>query len=178
MNLYCPTDVTAANERFGASCGHAAIAAILGIEVTEAWQRARHAFEGRAWVSAPAMEEALSILRPGNWRPAAVREREQPVRGLALIQFMGPWMEPGLPLGAQLSRTHWIAADVWQDAPGSARWPMVYDINAAGWSTRAYWEANTLPRLLGQHKRTTGWYVRRAYEVQPVLLSGNAAVSG
>lgn len=167
MSLYRPTDVETANERFGASCGHAALAAILGRQVSDVWQAARQHFEGRGYVSAPAMENALRLLRPGNWRPAANIPSEGagplPVRGLALIQFKGPWMEPGLPLGAQLSRTHWIAIDT--------QW--VYDINQDGWLVAPKWEDQTLPLLLAHHKRATGWYVRRAYEVQPVLLGAS-----
>lgn len=171
MDLYRPTDVEVAADRFHASCGHAALAAILGREVCDVWQAARHEFEGRAYVSGPAMENALSKLRPGNWRPGAARGQEFPVRGLVLMQFEGPWMARGLPLGAQLAHTHWIA---------TVRSPeniMVYDINNRGgeWMSRGPWEWETLRDLLAHQKRATGWHVRRSYEVQPVLLSVNRA---
>lgn len=166
MNLYRPTDVDRAHERYGASCGHAALAAILGREVCDVWQAARQVFEGRPYVSAPAMQDALALLYPRNWRPGAARGQEFPARGLVLIQFEGPWMAPGLPLGAQLARTHWIA---------TVRDPetiSVYDINNRGgeWLSRGVWEDTTLRDLLAHHKRATGWHVRRSYEVQPVLL--------
>lgn len=168
MSLYRPTDIELASQRFSASCGHAALAAILGREVCEVREAACQVFQGRGYVSAPMMENALAALRPGNWRPGIASGREFPARGLVLVQLQGPWMEPGLPLGAQLARTHWVAVDGPRRADA---W--VYDINADGWIRRSTWEELILPQILEFHKRATGWYVRRCYEVQPVLLSVN-----
>lgn len=163
--FYRPTDVAAANVRFGASCGHAALAAILGCEVERAWRAGQAIFAGKSWVSAPAMEQVLRDTRPGNWRVGS-SERQFPVRGLALLQWDGPWMAPGLPFGAQLARTHWVAVD---RVPAGE---MVYDINQDGWLPRAAWELSTIPMLLALHKRATGWHVRRTYEVQPEFGKG------
>lgn len=165
MTLYRPTDIDAANASLGASCGHAALAAITGREVKDVWHSARLAFEARQYVSAPAMEDALSLVVSRlNWRHGS-SARVFPVRGLVLIQWEGPWMAPGLPFGAQLARTHWIAVD--RTDAGE----MIYDINQDGWRMTADWERATVPQIIATIKRATGAYhVRKAYEVQPNIL--------
>jgi len=163
MELYRPTDVAKSNEQLGATCGHAALAAILGREVWDVFAASESIFFGKSWVSAPMMEQALLEICPRNWRPGIARGQMFPTRGLVLMQFEGPWMAPGLPFGAQLAHTHWIAIDrraqhdVW-----------VYDINQSrGWETHDHWDTVTLQSLMDHHKRATGWHIRRSYEVRP-----------
>lgn len=167
--FYRPTDVQAANDSYGASCGHAALAALLGREVCDLWLSESAIFNGKSYVSAPMMEAALRDVRPGAWNPVA---RDFPVRGLVLIQFEGSWLRPGVPFGAALARTHWVAVE---SAPvGGDAVQFVYDINQDGWMPRKNWQEQTFPKLLELHKRCTGWHVRCGYEVPPKMLMGIA----
>ncbi len=103
---------------------------------------------------------------PGSKKHAAV-----PSYGLMIIQFTGPWMEAGLPIGAQLARTHWLgvasASELGSGPDEGDRY--IYDINVedeaglGGWVTSARWKAEVLPELLASYPKADGrFFVRES----------------
>jgi hypothetical protein len=155
--FYVPTDVDAQHEAWGASCGPAALAALLACQVADL----RRLFP-RPWTTPTDMRHALSLCDvrwdstprdlEGHWpEPHAM-----PTHGLAFIQWDGPWLKPGVPQRAAYLYTHWIAVD-----HGA-----VYDVNANGWLPRLAWDTKLAPALAGDVERGTGlWYVRAGLEL-------------
>lgn len=146
-----PQDADEANAALGATCGHFALAAVLGDSVMKT---AKFFFDalvvkGRSWINLPMMHAALTSTGR-EWRSIG---REWPQHGLVLIQFLGSWMNPGVPAAAACRHTHWVAT-----AGG-----MVADVNAEDWLTRSAWE-ECVPQLFP--RRATGWEVKRGIEVQ------------
>jgi hypothetical protein len=81
--------------------------------------------------------------------------------GLVDIQFIGSWLDPGVPPGAACRQTHWIATS------GA----LVYDINLGEWVRRDRWEyvmASELRAALSP--KSTGFRVKRGYEIATGLL--------
>ena len=60
-----------------------------------------------------------------------------------MIQFLGPWMEPGVPVAARCTQRHWIGL----------RDGAVWDSNCQHWTTLAEWE-EWVPRIYP--RRSTG----------------------
>jgi hypothetical protein len=155
--LYNPPDLEEANESYGMTCGPAALAAVMH----------RPAMDVRRWLATysgymtPTMMEAALTISLADWSPCQFRGRvaDWPTYGLCWIQFAGPWELPGVPAAAAYKHTHWIG---YAHVNGA----MVFDVNDGVWKTRLVWELTTLKELLAHHKRSTDWYVRRAYEVR------------
>lgn len=150
-DLYAPTDVLEAHDTWGASCGAASLAALLGRPVMDVRNLFRR-YPG--WVTPTAMGEAV-LLAGRTW--SSIYTTCLPKHGLAWVQFEGPWEKPGVPPGAAYRHTHWIAAD-------QSHGVMVYDCNA-GWIAPEEWRDSVLPELMAMHRRCTGWRIRKAWEV-------------
>ena len=151
MSLYRPTDVDAAYEAWGADCGPCALAALLGREVEAVRTLLDEGFPKRRYMNPTHMLEALDR--------AGVRYEHTggfPSRGLAFIQWEGPWTAPGAKVAWAYRHTHWIAVDGDQ----------FYDVNADQWVPRADWERH-MPELIreGVKGATGGWYVRRGFVI-------------
>lgn len=158
-----------------AVCGQTALAALLHLPLEDV----RHAVPAdHVWMTHAQMREALSRL--GRKQRGTGYEAERgdtrtppcrwPNRGLALIQFRGPWEEPQYPHVVCLKHTHWISVS----SPAGMDELMVFDINTLaagwnhGWAPRSWWERWVLARLIASHRRATGaWYVRAGIEVLP-----------
>lgn len=154
-SFFCPWDIEIAHHNFGATCGPIAFAAVLGRDVCAVMQFFRDPFPG--WCSGRDMEDALrratipfSVARAAD---ATLLPRE----GLAWISLVGPWSDPRLPRGAQLSHSHWIAV----------RGVYVYDPNLNAWHERAKWEELGLKPWLQRTRRATGWKCLQMMEVAP-----------
>jgi hypothetical protein len=146
---YAPPDVDEAVAAYNATCGPAALAAI----VQQPLMRLRTLFPGfprKCWVNPTAMMAALDRLNA----PFENRKRAWPTYGLAFLQWDGPWLAPGIPVGAAYKHTHWIA--VVQDV---AR--MIYDINADGWLPGPEWEQRIVPAILAEEPEASGTYFVR-----------------
>lgn len=179
MTLYTPPDVIAANDAWGANCGPTALAAVLGCPVMDL----REAF---AWFPQPAhttptrIEQALRHLtlvgRTGGWsRVADTDWPRSPFRGLAMMQWTGPWTdEPEAPWARRVApiHTHLIGL-----AEGAIT-PMVYDVNQGtdeapgAWVPRKTWVTRTTPDLLDWHrkevdKRARGWTFKAFWKIEP-----------
>jgi len=150
--LYCPSDMDAARELFGAMCGHGALAAAIGEEVgvTE------HLFErSGGWVNLPQMLKAVALCP----RHRVARQETQWLPGgqemkLVLIQFTGPWMDAGRPPSARCKYRHWIAARGYQ----------VWDANEPRWIHCGVWKHEIVPQLVP--RLGTGWEVFRALVIE------------
>lgn len=152
-DLYCPPDVDEAHALFKLNCGPCALAALVGRPVLELRDLFPQ-YPARPWSNPSGMRAALALLGVGY---RVVSTPADLVAGLNFIQFKGPWLDPGVPVGAAYKRTHWIAA-----GPGR----LVYDVNAGEWLSRAEWVADVVPHLLAATTGATGWCVRTGIEVR------------
>lgn len=136
MTPYSPPDMILASDIFGAKCGHGALAAAIGVPVMDVMQH----FERGGWVNVPMMKTA--ILSAGR---KFVKYHGIPFggEGVALIQFLGKWMEPQVPKTARCAHRHWIGL----------KGGMVWDANIMHWTTPVLWEA-WVPALYSD--KTTG----------------------
>lgn len=165
VELFSPLDFEAMHAKGLAMCGHGALAAICKISVEETLQSFIHK---RTWVNIPDMLFALQSIQhqlkiSGRARLTYGRLAEEifPARGLVLIQFLGSWMNPGVPPGAACQHTHWAAVDRWP-ATGEE---VIWDINYNVWVRKTEWEARMIPQLIADNPRRTGWKIKRSFFV-------------
>jgi hypothetical protein len=151
--LYNPSDVEESYHVWGATCGPAALAAVLGREVSEV----RDLFpEYRGYVNPTMMWGALRLAG----RPAEKsQESNEPGKGLLFIQYTGPWTAPGVPPKAAYKHSHWIGIARNNDGL------FAYDANAREWITFEDWQTNVITELLAHHKNATGWYAKMGIRV-------------
>lgn len=144
---FSPPDMILAHDNFNAMCGHGALAAALGIRVMDVMQY----FDNGGWVNIPMMKEA--IRRAGH--PII---KSQPYSsfglGVALVQFLGRWMEPQVPAAARCAHRHWIA---FYDG-------RIWDSNTMHWMTTKAWE-DWIPALYSN--KTTGHQIDSAWLIVP-----------
>lgn len=112
-----------AHDVFNAMCGHGALAAALGIPVMDAMQY----FDNGGWVNIPMMKTA--IVRAGK-RPLKWLGCGSSGNGVALVQFLGRWMEPQVPPAARCAHRHWIAFHEGR----------IWDSNTMHWMTTKAWK--------------------------------------
>lgn len=138
------------------SCGPAALAAITGRSLA---------------AIRPALAHEQGFMSPQDMRGAldrlgftvADRGRAWPLFGVAMIMFDGPWSEPGLPSGAAMSRSHWVAVSR-HDGRGGGE---LYDVNAPRPMFLDFWRrafAGDLALALDA-RATGGWNLRMGLEV-------------
>ena len=144
-----------------AACGQAAVAALLRRDLASV----RHAFPAHRWCNLSQMREALDALNT-VWRNGPIGAWPPP-RGLALIEFLGPWSEPWIHVAAKLKRTHWIAVDQRQGDHA-----VIFDVNVVGananggWIAESDWRAEVVPYLLKSYPKASGaWRIRNVLEV-------------
>lgn len=153
--FFAPMDVTAANEAWGANCGPAALAAALRCMVDRTAPLFPD-FGRKGYVNAGDMERAL---RMRSVPFAKTGWGLDPHFGVALIQIHGSWCNPGVPLGAALRRTHWVA--VQHNHEG--RW--IYDVNADRWTTENKWLDGALADVIAATKGASGdWQYRCGFD--------------
>lgn len=153
-------DANRAYEEWGCNCGPGALAACLGWTLDEVRPHLA-TFDAKRYLSGPAM--GVAIASTGHRYFATLLDNDTngfPTHGLALIQFHGPWLNPGVPYAARLKATHWIAS----------KWNLgnhyIFDING-GWLAFDEWNRDLVPQLVEATKRATGeWSVDRSWEVR------------
>lgn len=173
--LYCPPDVETSYRQFGTSCGHAAIAALMGCKVADIAR-----VQPKPYTSPSAAEEALRALgaAPVKHIPRETgRATRWPSRGLVIVQKTGPWTRPEVPIAAAYRHLHCIAT---VRITGLGTW--VYDHNVepsdlaaanlgvlgeeyGGWLLQEMWQRLVMEPLVAETKRATGWYPRVSFEV-------------
>lgn len=152
--LRAPTDLDPAAP--WQSCGPAALAAVAGRQLAEI---RRHLPHERGYMSPADMQQALESAG----FVVACREFAWPTFGVACIFWDGPWSAPGLPPGAALKHSHWIAVSL-HDPRGGGE---CYDVNAERVIYLDFWRrgfAHDLARHL-EPRATGGWSLRRSFEL-------------
>jgi hypothetical protein len=155
-------DAQRASTGWGANCGPGAIAAIMGMTLDEVRPYLGD-FERKRYTSPTLMREVLDRIGRGYFfnKPPLT----WPQYGLARIQWHGPWMTPGVPIGARERHTHWVAS-----CRSGRRGIGIFDINAmssGGWISLRDWGETLVPWLLKEAvPRADGqWSITHAIEV-------------
>ena len=158
--LFNPPDLDAAYDAWKCTCGPGSVAALLGL-TCEAVRPHFPGHEQRGYANPTHVQNALRSLGyrvTSDWvKPD--HKPYQPAFGLVFVQFGGPWLAPGVPVGAAYRKTHWSAIN------GA----MAYDVNAeGGWWRVSDWAEEVLPYIAKAIKRCDGtFYVRASFEVTP-----------
>lgn len=148
---FVPWDIEVAHINFGANCGPAAFAAITGSEVCRIMQYFPH-FPARPYTNLTQMKAALTAA---GYKVVVEKCQAPLLRGLNLIQWCGPWTEKDFFSKWSLIHTHWVAVD--------RDW--VFDVNTKSWQTWHDWASKTVPALLAEVPRSTGWRVKYGVEI-------------
>lgn len=159
MIRFTPEEFVQANEAWQCNCGPAAIAAACGLTLDDVGGRLS-GWPG--YMNPSLMVETLKKLRIRFWPSLTVNWGR---RAVVRIQWGGPWMLPGVPIGARYQHTHWVAScfayeRVW-----------LFDCNnlflgLGGWVHAEEWEQKVVPALLEGKKRADGtWSRTHVYEI-------------
>ena len=148
---FVPWDIEVARLNFGANCGPVSFAALMRTEVCRVISYFPH-FEHSNWTNLTQMLGALDSARCDR----QVRRRELPSRGLALIQWLGPWTEKDFFSRWSLPHTHWIAVD--------GAW--VFEHTAERWQKLTDWASLVANKYVSKIPRATGWAVKYGIEVK------------
>lgn len=155
-------DAQRASDDWGANCGPGAIAAIMGMTLDEVRPHLGD-FEAKRYMNPTLMREVLDRIGRGYFymKPPLA----WPQYGLARIQWHGPWMLDGVPIGARYRMTHWVASH-----RSAQRGIGIFDINAiasGGWISLNDWAGTLVPWLLNEAvPRADGqWSITHAIEV-------------
>lgn len=156
-----------AEEEWGANCGPGALAAIMGLTLDEVRPHMGD-FEEKRYTNPTMMFAALKSAGARYHCAFGVSPDAGalwPSRGLARIQWHGPWMAPEVSPRWRYRHTHWVAAE--QDASGRLE---IFDINCltngSGWVDVVDWTQIWVPWLLRHVERASGrWHITHAIEV-------------
>jgi hypothetical protein len=151
---FVPWDIEVAQINFGANCGPASFAAITGMEVCRVMRYFRH-FEHCRWTNLTQMHRAFGEAG----YTANVQRCGLPSRGVALVQWLGPWTEKNFFSRWSLVHTHWISVE--------GMW--IFDHNACCWQTLGEWAAGTASELMLEVPRATGWRIKYGMDVTKVV---------
>jgi hypothetical protein len=150
--LYTPSDLYAANDVWGASCGPGALAAVLGLQVL-----GLQPLFPKPWTTPTTMGAALRALGK-SWREqTSIPLSAAQGAGLAFLQIQGKW--DNAPERVRYRHTHWVGFA--KDEDGLLH---VYDVNAppeGGWQPLSPWERGTMQAICARHPQASGrWHVR------------------
>jgi hypothetical protein len=148
--VFVPWDIDVARINFGANCGPSSFAAITGREVCRIMRYFLH-FERCQWTNLTQMRHAFSEAG----YVTNVRKCELPVRGVALMQWLGPWTKKKFFSHWSLIHTHWIAVhNGW-----------VFDHTAGQWQSFREWQRQTATKYISEIPQATGWAVKYGVDV-------------
>jgi len=142
---FVPWDIEVARINFGANCGPSSFASITGKEVCRVMGHFLH-FEHSPWTN---LTQMLRAFAEAGYA-ATVRKCILPARGVALLQWLGPWTEKDFFSRRSLIHTHWVAVD--------GTW--VFDHTVGAWQTLLEWEHQVAPEFVSEIPRATGWGVK------------------
>lgn len=157
---FIPWDIEVARINFGANCGPASFAAVVGLEVCDALQYFPD-FLDRRWCNFTHMKAALR----SRGAPFAIVRSGMPQRGLALVQWLGPWIGSDFGGRKSLKYTHWIGVEGGR----------IFDHTEEEWMPLAVWKHKVARSFLQDIPGATGWAVRVGIEV---MKSNNRFPSG
>ena len=104
QSYFSPLDMHECAEIFGAACGHGALAAAFGVPVVVVMDAC---FENRGgWLNIPMMQRAI---RSAGRSYLHQRDIPDTGTGVAMVQWLGPWMNPNLRPHVRCAYRHWIA---------------------------------------------------------------------
>lgn len=146
-----PRDIALAYGIFGANCGPASFAALVGRDICEIMRHFRQ-FPEKQWTTTGQMRTALAEYGV----PCERLSNALPSHGVALIQFTGPWTASGAHWAARLRRTHWVAC-----VEGH-----VFDINLPQWLTTEEWRASCAEVAVRETPNCSGWVVAGGWTVR------------
>lgn len=147
---FIPWDVEVARINFGANCGPTSFAALVGLEVCSALIHFPGFIE-RPWCNFTQMKRALRSCDV----PFAAISNKFPECGLALIQWLGPWIASDFGGRKSLKFTHWVAVE-------SGR---VFDHTTVEWMSVSAWREEVASAFVQDIEGATGWAVRVGIEV-------------
>lgn len=147
---FIPWDIEVAEYNFGANCGPTSFAAIAGREVCRVMQYFEH-FEHSSWTNLTQMRRAFDQAGYA----VTVHKRQLPPRGVALVQWLGPWTESHFFSRWSLRHTHWVAVD--------RDW--IFDYGVGDWQPLPVWEKETAAAYLANIPEAGGWAVKYGVEV-------------
>lgn len=151
---HTPRDAYEFAEAGQAACGHASLAAALGLSVAKVMPHFLIQGEG-IWVSEKRMRTAIEAAG-FHWYSMGLPWPQE--MAVSWLQGLGTWMNKGVPIGARNARTHWVASAA--DSQGEM-W--VYDVNIADWLPFQNWRREVMADVL------TSWKAKD-YEVRATLL--------
>lgn len=165
-DLYHPPDVTAAAEAWKASCGPAALAAVLQRPLAQV-RPLLAGYDQRGSMNPTHMQRALNGARCW-WQPLR-RGADGPSYGLAFVQWLGPWCNEGVPVAVAYRYTHWVGVAFCHDTG-----LMLYDINASSaaredgaWVPWTWWHEEVRPLITETLTGATGGsYIRWSCEAR------------
>lgn len=161
-DLYVPPDTYQAYLDWGATCGPAALAAILACRVMSL-KKVMQPYRG--YTTFGAMRLALKkldvpyhVLR-NDFKLTLGFAGVSYAGRLSMIQWGGSWLQPGVHVGAALSRTHWVA--VVEDPV------RIYDVNAGSagtgcWVTLQDWMTVIAPSIMETIRGCDGTWSARS----------------
>jgi hypothetical protein len=155
-------DAVRASDEWGANCGPAALAAVLGKSIDDV-RLMIPCFDVKHYTNPTMM---IAALRASGRRFHRVPHDEYlPMWGVLRIQWGGPWMRPEVPERARYGYTHWIAVSNCADG---SEW--AFDINCisvGGWVTWREWCDVTVPYIIrnGVPRGDGSWSITHAFEV-------------
>jgi hypothetical protein len=147
---FVPWDIEVARINFGANCGPASFAAITGKEVCRVMAHFLH-FEHSRWTNLTQMRRAFEDAG----YVTMVRKRALPGRGVALVQWLGPWTERDFFSRWSLVHTHWVAVQ--------GGW--IFDHTVGAWETLLGWRERVAPEFIAEIPGATGWAVKYGVEI-------------
>ena len=154
--VFIPWDIEVARINFGANCGPASFAATTHREVCRVMRYFRH-FEHRRWTN---LTQMLGAFTEAGYM-TDVQRCGLPSRGVALIQWLGPWTERSFFSRWSLIHTHWVGVE--------GNW--IFDHNACCWRTLDEWAAGTAAELISEIPRAKGWRIKYGVGVTKAVQS-------
>ncbi len=162
-------ELEAAHGAWGCNCGPASLAACLEYTLPEVRKLLPHF---RGFMNPTEMQTALALgigaparklYKTANPKGLPNMPTGLPSRGVARVQFGGPWLAPDVPPGAAYKQTHWVATllhrTIWTPpgvAPEQERFRIfIFDVNA-GWQLFDRWWETTIPQLIASDRRRDG----------------------
>lgn len=147
---FIPWDIEVARYNFGANCGPASFAAATGREVCRVMRYFEH-YEWARWTNLTHMKRAFSSAGYS----ITVQRCAMPKKGVALVQWLGPWTKTDFFSRWSLKHTHWIAID--------GKW--VFDHTVGEWQTLDEWDRRTATAFIAEIPQAGGWAVKYGVDV-------------
>jgi hypothetical protein len=159
---FTPNELLEAAFSWNCNCGPASLAAATGNSLFRVRPHLDR-FETKGHMDFKSMRRAVESLGFLGRRLIEVWPERL---GLARIQWLGSWMNPGVHPGAATARTHWVAVLKCENES------LIFDVNhyhrwndEAAWVPREQWERETVPLLVLDVKGATGWKLRDSLEI-------------